>query len=260
MISCNIMGRLGNQMFQIATSESLAIDRNEETIYTTSILGARPTHEERALYSNTIFSKINYSHVIPSNKWEIYKEKSFEYSKIPETNNSLLLEGYFQSEKYFLHNKNMILNTFCFKKIKYLTEKFYGDLSHWSDKELAGVHVRRGDYLSLSHVHSNLSEKYNYYEKAINEFKGKKLIFFSDDINWCKKHFGNSHTYVNSISDLSDMLLLGTIPNKIIANSSFSWWSAWLFEKENHKIIAPNKWFENDTKTNDLLPNRWRKL
>ena len=122
-------------------------------------------------------------------------------------------------------------------------KKVYGNLSFFENKDLVAVHVRRGDYVKLSHVHSNLAENHDYYKAAMSYFKGKKFVFFSDDIEWCRSKFGKDNLYITSISDISDMYIMGKIPNKIIANSSFSWWSAWLFEKNNHSIIAPKNWF-----------------
>ena len=263
MISANIMGRLGNQMFQIAAAESLALENNDNTIYSTKVTGACPTHEERTLYTSTVFKKIKYVSAIPNNvnpQWTVWKEKTFSHEAIQYKKN-IFIDGYFQSEKYFNKNKGYIRDLFSLpswftSNLKY----FYGDLSVFESNDLVAVHVRRGDYVKLSDVHSNLAQNHGYYETAMKEFPSKKFVFFSDDINWCKTHFGKDHLYINSVSDLSDMLLIGLIPNKIIANSSFSWWAAWLHEQPNHKIIAPQRWFENNTPVHDLLPSRWLKI
>ncbi|OUU74651.1 MAG: hypothetical protein CBC29_05860 [Methylococcaceae bacterium TMED69] len=247
MITANLMGRLGNQMFQIAAATALA-DRNDDfSCFPTMSRGEGVSLESQKLYSETVFSKVNFTNDFSWCACQ-YNEPRFDYLDIPYREN-LILNGYFQSEKYFLDQKDHIKKLFM--PNNQTSEK---------DESKVGIHVRRGDYIKLSHVHSNLADKYDYYQRAMSKFQNKSFVFFSDDIEWCKNRFGPDHEYFKSDNEIKDFYKLASYPNKIIANSSFSWWAAWLGEEKNSKIIAPLKWFENKTSTMDLIPERWTRI
>jgi hypothetical protein len=251
------MGRLGNQMFQIAAAESLAIENNDIAVFPITVQGAHPNHMERAYYSSSIFSRIKY---VTDIKWvqKVWGESNFSYSEI-EYSKNMMINGYFQSEKYFMKNSEYIKNLFKPTEwIAYKLNSYYSGFDFYKNtKDYVAVHVRRGDYVNLSHIHTNLAENQNYYESAMKKYFNKKFVFFSDDILWCKNNFGNEHIYVNSVNDVLDLYLMSKFENIIIANSSFSWWSAWLGETNNSKIIAPKYWFANNTNIVDLIPSRW---
>lgn len=258
MITVKIMGRLGNQMFQIAAAESLAIDNKTVAAYPVSVIGACPTHEERALYSSTILSKIKY---MATFDWlqNVWKEESLRYKKI-EFQPNILLDGYFQSEKYFAHNAEAIRKLFQPDQwTKSLLRHYYGNFLKDKDNLIA-VHVRRGDYVKLSDVHNNLGDNTDYYKQAMQKFNNGKFVFFSDDIEWCQEKFGPDHLYVKPLNDVLDLYLMSAIPNKIIANSSFSWWAAWLGEVDGCKIVAPKNWFANELPCEDIIPERWERV
>jgi hypothetical protein len=172
----------------------------------------------------------------------------------------LLLDGYFQSEQYFAHRRREILD--LFSTTSYIEDRLkkYDDLL---SNDFVAVHIRRGDYVSLSDVHANLCEHTTYYDAAFDMFKGKKKVFFSDDWQWCYQNFGPDNIYIKNENDVVEMFLFSKMPNKIIANSSFSWWGAWLGENENSRIIAPQKWFGKDNShlsTESVIPPRWTKI
>ncbi len=257
MISAEIRGRLGNQMFIIAAAESLAIDNQDIAVFPLNVIGACPSHEERASYASTIFSKIKYMHELSWAK-NLYIEPNFNYHKIPYAEN-IFLQGYFQSEKHFAHNAEQIKNLFAPTDwVKSQLNYYYGNFQ--LEENMVAVHVRRGDYVKLADVHKNLAEDSNYYDLAMQKFDNAKFVFFSDDVQWCQSHFGNNHLYMNSISDILDLYFMASFKNKIIANSSFSWWAAWLGEDPGDKIIAPKKWFSNDTPDKDVIPDRWERV
>lgn len=225
-------GRLGNQLFQVACTVSTALSNNDS-------YGFYPW--EYSKYFNLDFC---YFDQIKFDK--TYKEPCFHYSSIPYSPNMDLL-GFFQSEKYFLNHKELIMDL--------LTP----NLEAKEEEGLCGIHVRRGDYLNNpAYINLNM----DYYFKAINVVKSKKYLIFSDDIEWCKKNFkGDKFLFsneTNPVNDLTDMAK--RCENMIISNSSFSWWGAYLNKNPNKIIVAPQKWFGpklSDHNTKDLLPNSW---
>jgi hypothetical protein len=121
------------------------------------------------------------------------------------------------------------------------------------------MHIRRTDYLSLSDYHYNQS--LNYYNDAYDILNDKNInvIIFSDDINWCKENmkFNNIH-YIENEDNIVDLYIMSKCKNNIIANSTFSWWAAWLNENTEKKVFAPKNWFghKGPEKTN-LLLDEW---
>jgi len=253
MISSIIKGRLGNQLFQIATAHSLSLDIRSQAIFPTTVVGASPTPSEKDNYRTNILRNIKYSDDLGQIN-QIWREPSFCFTEVPKIDN-LLLDGYFQSERYFLHNKQDIKN--LFSSTDAINQKV---CSRGYDDSCVAIHVRRGDYVNLSHIHTNLAEHSNYYQDAVSMFPDHHKVIFSDDVEWCKKKFGTGCTFVSTGDDVLDFYLMSAIDNKIIANSSYSWWAAWLGEGDESKIVAPDSWFKNSTDTSDLIPKRWTRI
>ena len=138
-----------------------------------------------------------------------------------------------------------------------------------SDASSVSVHVRRGDYVS----NKNAAKFHgltgvDYYKAVVKEMakrvKNPKLYIFSDDPEWCKQNlkFTQLTTYISHNTDGSeDMRLMKACKHNIIANSSFSWWGAWLNENPNKIVIAPKQWFSHsESNTKDVIPDSWQKL
>lgn len=184
-----------------------------------------------------------------------YYEPHFHYKEINVLDNTNL-SGYFQSEKYFSHCKDEIHNTFCFKD-EYVKPVF----DKWKDVlngDTCAIHVRRGDYVTNP---NHLALDYKYYAKAMSLMKGKVFLIFSDDINYCKTVFRKNPIFVEGQTDIEDFILMTLCKSHIIANSSFSWWGAWLSGSKD--IIAPYHWFGRGLKhhrTNDLIPDGWQRV
>jgi len=256
MISCFLKGGLGNFMFQIATTYSLAKDNKCEVTFNDKKYFK--VHKSLDEYKNNIFRNINFN-----NNTEysfIYNEPHFNFQPIPFRKN-ILLNGYFQSEKYFSHNRNEILRLFSpnEKNLNYIYNKYGNILT----KNTTSIHVRRGDYLKLQNHHP-LCEM-DYYKKSIDVIgKNSTFIVFSDDINWCKENFKYKDiTFIENEKDYIDLYIMSMCKNNIMANSSFSWWGAWLNKNQNKKIIAPKKWFGESKKnvdTKDLYPKSCIKI
>ena len=259
-VSPRMLGRLGNQMFQIATAYSFAIDNGCSLKLSTkngvyqSLDGQLGDPLE---YKDNIYSKIDF--IENATNCDVFKQSGFEYSPISyKFENNLYLEGHFQSEKYFSHNRNRIVELFriCENDKKYIDSK-YGELLK---QNTVSLHIRRGDYL-LSEDHHPICD-IEYYKNAINQFNNDEVfLIFSDDIDYAKKTFTEKkYTVIENEKDYIDLYLMTMCKNNIIANSSFSWWGAWLNENINKKVIAPKKWFGEALKENnikDLIPKNW---
>jgi hypothetical protein len=259
MIAAETMGRLGNQMFIVATTHSLAIDNNDEAVFPERVICVTlPTDKQTSIHRNTVLRKVNYSNDFSFVKHLYQENPDQSYSPI-EYKEDLYLRGYFQSEKYFKHNRKEILDLFSpIPQINTLFEKKYKDIIHKDG--VVSVHIRRGDYLKFSDFHANIGSEY--YTKAMSSFPSNTtFVFFSDDIEWCKETFkGDQNVFIEKQDDVLDLYLMSKIKNNIIANSSFSWWAAWLNENEEKKVIAPKVWFgpkNQHLSRKDLTPEEW---
>jgi hypothetical protein len=246
-------GKLGNQMFQYAALRGIAAFHG----YEFCIPGSHHRKDAKSYELLEAFALANSMHkalIMAS----IYKERGFNFSqeyvcKCPD-NTSLL--GFFQSEKYFSHIAGSIREDFAFNfEIKSYCRKIFS-----FDRSIS-LHIRRGDYVrSVNHPLCPME----YYEKALSRFDLRlPVIIFSDDIKWCKKQkIFRSERFVfsESHSSITDMCLMTMCSHHIIANSSYSWWGAWLSGSD--RVIAPARWFGDSGytashNTEDIVPSRW---
>ncbi len=183
-----------------------------------------------------------------------YHETTFHYNEISIHDNTNL-SGYFQSERYFKHCEDLIRYYFEFDPR--LAEKIKTQFSYILNDNTCAIHVRRKDYLTNP---NHLALSHDYYLSAMKYFKDVKFIVFSDDTNWCNKMFAKGISIIKNNSDIEDFILMSLCNHFIIANSTFSWWSAWLSKSEGKEIIAPFEWFGPGLKhyiTKDLYPAGW---
>jgi hypothetical protein len=254
MISAFLQGGLGNYMFQIAATQALAWDLGVEAKF--DFNSASQVHRNIRDYQNNILgSVIDVSNPTFDTR---YFEPDFGYNELHKIDNQILI-GYFQSEKYFKHHKQSLIELFSLPNImRYELFEKYKDVIN-SDVKSCSIHVRRGDYLKLPEHHPPLTM--DYYNKAMELIKADKFLIFSDDISWCKDNFiGDQFVFVEDESDYKSLILMSLCYDNIIANSSFSWWGAWLNRYEHKTVIAPNKWFgpaKGDIITKDLIPEEW---
>lgn len=256
IISFQMQGGLGNILFSLANAINLSINYNLKLCLKYSHIGYLHTHPN--IYKNTILK--DYEEVINTNDFFQFVEKDFSFSQInlPQ-NTDVFLNGYFQSEKYFIQNREFILKKFLSDNqiIDKLKEKYPEILK----EEITSIHLRRGNYLLLNDVYNNLDIKY--YMDSIDILNAEKIFVFSDDLNYCYNNFaGDKFCIIEGNTDLEDLYLMSLCKNNIIANSSFSWWGAWLNQNVNKKVIAPNHWFKdrNDFIIRDLIPESWKKI
>ena len=249
MVSAKLQGGLGNYMFQIAAAHTLAVRNNDFAKF--NFASAMQVHKNVEHYKSNIFRNVMHGECELFWQWD---EPSFTFNEIPYKN-GLLLNGYFQSEKYL--DRDEILNLFEIPDeiLKYLHEK-YG-----SFEDVISIHIRRGDYLHKQDRHPVLDM--DYYETAIHHFdNSKKFYIFTDDVDWCKERFSTTRCQIIQEKDYIDLWMMSLCEHNIIANSSFSWWGAWLNKNPDKIVIAPNIWFGPKKKLDakDLVPKEWIRL
>ena len=264
MITCSSIGyngRLANQMFQFASTVGIARKLGYDPKFPLENFTQGNPHdynggklrecfdipEEYFISRNDISGRILYE----------YNETSFKYNQETELlPDNVNLKGYFQSELYFKDSEGEIRNLFKFREGK--TDPSL--ISHRS----TCVHVRRGDYVSSPNHHPVQSREY--YLRAMNQIGEGTFYVFSDDLQWCKDNIQFSDMDIVFI-DIEDpyvsLNLMAQCSNHVIANSSLSWWAAWLGKKEGQKVFSPSNWFgpalsHNDT--SDLYCKEWYKI
>ena len=256
------MGQLGNQMFQYAALKGIAAKHNYKTII--------PSHNEVIVdaLGNKLRIELFDAFDIPMGPMDVgyiphernVQEPHYHFSQelLDNCPDNVSLVGYFQSEKYFKHIEDDIRKLFGPKEDAL---SCWASTQHLFDNPVA-LHIRRGDFLINSVHHHNLSMKY--YEEALNQFDSdRQVIIFSDDTDWCKAQplfEGDRFLVCEGGGPYTDLYMMSKCDDFIIANSTFSWWGAWLGNRG--KVIAPKKWFGetlgHDTK--DLYCKGWKIL
>ena len=256
-----IMGQLGNQLFIIAATVSLALDHGAEPLFPDL---AQKTTENIPLNREKIFSHLNLNlNSSPVRLNYTYYEPYFHYQQIHYYPN-MKINGYFQSEKYFINHKEEILQLFAAPShIQNYLEKNYSHIIN--HPKTVGIHYRsyiHEDAIGLYHP----TCKIDYYTRAIAQFPDDSLfVVFSNKIEWCKENFKNiprNFIFIENEPHYHDLYLMSYCKDQIIGNSSFSWWSAYLNPNPNKVVIAPKRWFNTQyiTDLQDLYPAGWIKL
>jgi Glycosyl transferase family 11 len=256
-----IKGGLGNQMFQYAYGRNLEI-AGKKIIFDTSFFnGVRAKTDAKREFTLTAYNLKTDAEFSP----RAHHLRDFLVKLKRKI--GLGTEEYFQSEKYFIGISGELKGEFTLKND--LSPSARNILEQIVASNSVSVHVRRGDYVSdekTKNYHGVCGLEY--YIKAMRLIKEKvaKPVFFvfSDDIGWAKENFvSDAFVFVSAagIKDYEEMFLMSNCRHNIIANSSFSWWGAWLNNNPDKIVVAPEKWF-NDKKANnnDIVPAGWVKL
>jgi hypothetical protein len=250
-VTIKLSGGLGNFLFQISAAYSYSLIHGKE--FHIDYRNINSVHTNYQKYLDNIFMVITFGKY--NNTYITYTEPFFNYTQIPYIKGDVILDGYFQSEKYFIENESSIYNLFKPKdsQIEYLTNKY----NQLSLDNTCSIHVRRGNYLHLSNYHPVL--ELDYYKHAIS-IVGEDMFFYilSDDIEWCKQNLGflKNKIFVKENLDLYELYLISMCKNNINANSTFSWWGSWLNKNPNKQVFFPKTWFGpnyNDHSTKDLF-------
>lgn len=286
------MGGLGNQMFQYAAGRSISLKHNIPFKIDISWFENPKQNRHYLLDQFNIKAEIAtkkeiiYFNGEKKDKWhkkylrivnntlqkKIYRENKFSYNNtFLSIKNNAYIKGNFQSEKYFYSIKNLIKNEFSLKAP--LPDMYHEQLRKICNNNSISLHIRRGDYVNnikASEYHGNLNIQY--YSRAADMIEKKiqnpHFFIFSDDIEWAKNNLILNHpiTYIdggNESNCYDEMYLMSICKHSIIANSTFSWWGAWLNNNSNKIIIAPEKWFakpEMNNQTQDLIPESWIRI
>jgi hypothetical protein len=250
-----ITGGLGNQLFCWAFGRSLAEIRNEEVEFHWA-----PSSWPYALDKFNIHVPLT----TPAPNMPRYDEKTFAFDKdVYSAPGDSYFRGYWQTEKYFV--PEILRREITFKDIRPEVQELGKRLS---GESATFIHIRRGDYLNpgTAAFHGNLEQAGlgdGYYKAAV-EYANEKItyfnpVIFSDDPLWCAQNF--PFPVINGFAPHEDLYLMSQCRHGIGANSSFSWWGAWLGDHPERVNIFPQKWFTNpEIDTSDLIPNRWVRI
>jgi hypothetical protein len=259
MISAKLIGRLGNSMFQIAASIGYARKygyqwsvqeeclNNESSIH--RVYPNLPKTRERGITYNEHPNEICPTHGTH------YDQCRFDYHPIANRGDGLYLLGFWQSYKYFEGSDEEIKKVFALPKVE-------------GYEDYVSIHVRRGDYVQHSGSFPPITMEY--IAQALYSLNAKvkatKIICFSDDIQYCKDLYPKNldqfqWEFSEGRNELQDLSLMASCGHHIIANSTFSWWGAWLNPRSDKRVIAPKRWFADNSKdTSDLTPASWLRI
>lgn len=237
MVYFNLYGRLGNILFQYAT----ALSRGDgEPVGVTD--DARTLAAVRSYGS--LFKGLEIVPKAPAGL-EVFRQHKCDDLEIPCCHGrDVLLDGYFQSERYF--DAPLVRSRFAIPEAlrQRLTERYREALSR---PEITSIHVRRGDYLTHAHCHPFVGEAY--FRDCMARLPDcRDFLVCSDDLDWCKSHFArhfpDRRFFFSSETDpVADLYLCSLCQNHIMSNSSFSWWGAWLGGRAEKRMLAPSLWF-----------------
>lgn len=282
-------GGLGNQMFQYALLKSLSSQGRKVM----ASLGYYSKHPgERTFCLKDVFGNVSFEIVDEKKfeeidgKWKDIKKNAIKLKEFRQDyvnrffwvediygaynegvfeTRSCVFVGYWQTEKYFLKIRDTLLQDFQFSQGEDQLEVLRNELM--DNNNYVSVHIRRGDYLNISELYGDLSST-EYYVKAMKLIQKKNkeavFVFFSDDIGWVRDNYQfDGAIYIEpglfkNYQPWYDMCLMSCCSHNIIANSSFSWWGAWLNRREG-MIIAPKRWFRV-FEMPDICPENWIRL
>ncbi|MES2535055.1 MAG: alpha-1,2-fucosyltransferase [Pseudomonadota bacterium] len=287
MIIVGLYGGLGNQLFQYAVARRLAHFRKVELVVDTSWYDTVHENvtprkyemsqyriEARGMSTAEIFSRALFTHRILKRlplprRLKLVREKSFPFDpRILTLPDNVYLDGYWQSPKYFDDIRDILLEELT--PLEALSEADEAVAAKIRASNAVSIHVRRGDYVSLAsaaQTHGLCS--LDYYKSAVSQLQRRVqapvFFVFSDDPEWTSAnlHFDSPTVYVNHNGPdkaFQDLRLMSFCQHQIIANSSFSWWGAWLNRNPGKIVIAPEKWFADRSDTQDLYPPAWEKI
>ena len=296
-IIVQLAGGLGNQMFQYAAARAVShrlqlplkldISRLQKSktrtyqLHHFSIIEDFATEKDLQMYSSieeksgliiSAIKKVKH-HLLPWYKQSVIEQRGYHYHEdFHRIKKSCYLKGYWQSENYFKMIEHLIRDDF---RIKKETDAQNRELiNQISGTESVSVHIRRGDYVENPVTKKNHGILgLTYYERAA-EYISKKVdnpafFIFSDDTEWVKQHFRPTFLYTvinhNRAEDVhEDLRLMSCCKHHIIANSTFSWWGAWLSGNENKQITAPVNWFTDQVMKSRgelyIIPESWKQL
>ncbi len=248
-LACVFKGRIGNILFEVASTIAIAKRFGLTPVFPVIRKDGHRSYRESVL-SNVLR--------MPENKvkFSVYKEPNFYYTPITSVSPNTMLDGHFQSWRYFHDLRDEVV-----RALNWTSKTADAVYSRITTPQTVGVHVRRGDYLKLSRYHHNLSTEY--FKTACAQFDpASTFVVVSDDITWCRgcpvfTELKNVY-FVDGTTDVDDMILLSKCRGIVISNSSFSWWAAYMGNAD--RVVAPKQWLGVDSppyKIEDILLPHW---
>jgi len=285
-------GGLGNQMFQYAIGRAIALETEGEVLVDVSSF-----EREKRKFSLNDFCLIDKIHVFSYKSWEVlaaikvikrlrkwgigrnkiifgniimetFPPSYFDFNfSVLREKRCLFLEGFWQSEQYFARHREAILNDFTLNSFSSVAEQ-WDETIRSKGYSAVGLHIRRGDYVSepsANRVHGVLS--IGYYKNADKLLHGLGIkptyFIFTDDVEWARENlsFSSDVFFVSETGcrDVEEMILMSRCSHAIIANSSFSWWSAWMNKNKDKVVVAPAFWFRNMA-SDHIVPKEWYRI
>ncbi len=295
MVVTRLLGGLGNQMFQYAFGRAVAIKNNTHLLLDIKELAnkdAKHIYRNYSLNQLSIKAELLVGEIeieskrkkdIPKNifhkligkqKFKSIVEQKFHFDeKMPFPEDNSYLQGYWQSPKYFEAIENEIRNEFQYTApLSKAANNFLTDINN---AKAVSLHIRRGDYANNPETlaYHGMCDL-DYYVRAIN-FVSSKIenpvyFIFSDDSKWVEENFNSAALGFDfkcvlvckeNLNQFEDLKLMSSCKHAIIANSSFSWWGAWLINQNEKIVVAPQKWLANtDINTDNLFPAQWIRM
>lgn len=282
MLIVRIQGGLGNQMFQYAIYRTLMENGKDVKMDITGFLnyGLHNGYELPNLFSiKEVIANQKEIELLSDFKRDIlhiarrkllgrkkkhYVQNDFKFINEVFGLDNVYLDGYWQSEKYFIDIQHIIRQEFMFKNMLDITNQEI--VERINNTNSVSIHIRRGDYVSnpdAFKVHGGITTL-DYYMRAINIIKenidNPVFFVFSDDMEWAKANLSLDNSYFidwnTGVNSYKDMQLMSYCKHNIIANSSFSWWGAWLNRNKSKLVVAPNRWF-NTIIAEDIIVDNW---
>ncbi|MBI3861225.1 MAG: FkbM family methyltransferase [Planctomycetia bacterium] len=257
VVTCRPLGGLCNVMFQAAAAAAFAQRHGtHHAVFDSASFGR---------HRNTVFRSLTYGR-IPGEVLSVDDPEDFSFRSIPNNPSySVAVCGHVQSEKYFDDCGELIRNLFqpAPAERRQLGRK-YGALL---GRNTVSLHVRRGDYVGKQNYHPLLP--LDYYDQALRHIKGldsiENVLCFSDDLPWCREHLRLDRPVhvIDGEPDHLDLALMSMCRHHIIANSTFSWWGAWLNPDPTKIVVAPRRWFGpayGSLSDRDLVPAAWTRI
>ena len=282
MITCNVMGGLGNQLFQIFASMAYALEHNIKIVFPYEYkIMARHTYWETFLNELKFFTTNNENHGLSNYDISLfprYIERTPKYTPFPNFGQyNVFLSGYFQSYKYFQSSRTTLFKMIRLDKKKEMVKQKYPHLFAGDDMDFISIHFRMGDYKDKRIYHPVMN--YEYFENALRYImenktkttKTRALYFCENEDNaYVGQKIGLLHAKYpdiefvkvdDGIEDYEQLLIMSCLNHYIIPNSTFSWWGAY-FNESNDKIVCyPSVWFgeayEHTHDSSDLIPPEW---
>lgn len=282
--TCNLMGGLGNQLFQIFATIAYAKDTNRKAVFPyseelrTGTIRSTYWHSFlNGLLSTTTYGDNMYKQNTVLMGYPALREGGFAYHEIPNIKtNNIMLNGYYQSYKYFEKYKDYIYELINLGKQQQDMREKYG-VYFDNDTTSVSMHFRIGDYKKIQECHPVMT--YDFYDKAIDKIRTTinastiKILYFHEnvdtvDVNVIIDKLKQKHPTIefqrveDSLKDWEQMLLMSCCDHNIIANSTFSWWGAYFNTNDSRIICYPSLWFGEKLQhnTDDLFPSNWVKI